>query len=234
MPRIRSRVDVRSWRAFAVASAVALILAAVFAWLTVVVVGGGADGTDLSVERWVLLHRTGWATSVLRLLTNLGSSALLWAVFGLAAVPLLWRRRDWPSAVVVLASLGGVLVGKSIVKSLVDRPRPPSGTWLSNATGPGYPSGHAMQALAVFGALALVLSVARSRRLQAALWTGALLIALVVGWSRIYLGVHWLTDVLGGFAFAGAWLALLAAGLAAIRSRAERARTEPYRPDPGR
>lgn len=212
----------------------AVVLGGAFGWLTAVVAGGGTNRVDLPVERWVIEHRVGFGTSVWSILTHLGSSVVLWPVIGIAAIGGVWRGRAWPSAVVLMASLGGVLLAKDIVKSLVNRPRPPSGAWLTEASGLAYPSGHAMQALAVFGALAMVLSAGRSRRVRAALWASALALALIVGWSRLYLGVHWLTDVLGGYALAGTWVAVLATPWLALRPRAEPARSEPYRPDPGR
>jgi membrane-associated phospholipid phosphatase len=212
-----------------VAAVAAVALGGVFGWVT----GGGARRIDLPVERWVLDHRAAWATSILRVLTSLGSSVLLWPVVGVAAIVLVWRGPDWPSAAVLVASLGGALLAKDIVKPLVHRSRPPAGAWLTGASGLAYPSGHAMQALAVFGALALVLSAGRSRRVQAALWAGALLVAFVVGWSRVYLGVHWLTDVLGGYALAGALVALLAAVWLALRPPAGPPRSERCQPAPG-
>ncbi len=217
------------WGTLIVTLVAAVALGAVFGWVT----GGAAERIDLPVERWVLDHRAAWATSMWRVLTTLGSSALLWPVVGIAAILLVWRGRDWPSAAVLVASLGGALLAKDIVKPLVHRPRPPAGAWLTGASGFAYPSGHAMQALAVFGALAVVLSAGRSRRVQATLWAAALVVALVVGWSRVYLGVHWLTDVLGGYALAGALVALLAAVWLALRPRAEPPRSEPCRPAPG-
>jgi undecaprenyl-diphosphatase len=72
-----------------------------------------------------------------------------------------------------------------------------------------YPSQHAAQALATWGMLALMLMAGRSVQARVLLAAGAGLIAFVVGLTRIYLGVHWLTDVLGGWALAGVWDCLL-------------------------
>jgi undecaprenyl-diphosphatase len=201
--------------------------------LTVLVVGDGAESIDRPVERWVLAHRVGWFTTLLKVLTNLGSSALLWAVAAIGAAIVWWRRRHWASALMPVAALAGVVLAKAVVKSAVDRPRPPSTAWLTSATGLAYPSGHAMQALAVFVALALVLSEGRRRAVRTAAWVGASLIVLTVGWSQLYLGVHWLTDVIGGYALAGAWVAVLEAGRRSVRLPAAPARNEQCPPGPG-
>lgn len=222
----------RSWTVLG-ALVTAVVLGALFGWLTALAVGGEADRIDLPVERWVLDHRAGWATSVLRVLTSMGSSVVLWVIVGVGAVLFWLRGRDWPSAVILVAALVGALVAKDVVKALVSRPRPAATAWLTNASGLAYPSGHAVQALVVSGAFALVLSPGSSRRRRAALWVGALLVALIVGWSRVYLGVHWLTDVLGGYALAGTWLAVLGALWLTVRPPAGRVRTERYPPGPG-
>ena len=73
-----------------------------------------------------------------------------------------------------------------------------------------FPSAHSAQAVATYGALAYLAGRAAPRWGQrVAAWTTASLIALLVGFSRLYLGVHWLTDVLGGYALGAAWLAIV-------------------------
>ncbi|MDQ6712016.1 MAG: phosphatase PAP2 family protein, partial [Candidatus Dormibacteraeota bacterium] len=80
-----------------------------------------------------------------------------------------------------------------------------------------FPSGHATQSIAFYGMLAIVLITWYAPNRRLALGIGAALITLVVGASRLYLGVHWLTDVLGGYALGLAWLSLvLAVSFAAV------------------
>ncbi len=96
-----------------------------------------------------------------------------------------------------------------LIKVLVGRARPSAGDWLGSFDGWSYPSQHAAQALAAWGMLALMVMAGRSLRARTLLMTGAALIALVVGLTRLYLPAHWMTDVLAGWALAGVWGGLL-------------------------
>jgi membrane-associated phospholipid phosphatase len=91
---------------------------------------------------------------------------------------------------------------------------------LATVHGWSYPSQHAAQALAVWGVLALMVMAGRSFRARTLFMTAALLIALLVGLSRLYLAAHWMTDVLGGWALAGVWGCLLIIPYLAVEKRA--------------
>jgi undecaprenyl-diphosphatase len=208
-------------------------LGALFALLTWNVVAGvGLVGLDDDVERLVVDHRVAWVTGVLKVLTWLGSSIVLWPVVAMAALLLILRGRRRREALFLIIALGGSIALSDLVKAIVDRPRPSPSILMVHVTGRAYPSGHAMDVTAVFVALALVLATGRSARTRAWITAAAACAILVVGWSRVYLGAHWLTDVLGGYLLAGSWVALLAAVL--LIPRVARARTGPYRSAPGR
>src|SRR5260370_10982770 len=94
---------------------------------------------------------------------------------------------------------------------------------LVKASGPAFPSGHTTVAMAVFGALAFFLTRDRSLRVRAWIWASFFLVILMIGASRVYLGVHWLTDILGGYAVGAAWLLLVVFGSASqIAKRKDR------------
>jgi membrane-associated phospholipid phosphatase len=203
------------------------VCGAAFGVLTgMVVAGSGLVGLDDDVERVVGEHRVGWVTTSLKILTWLGSTAVLWPVVGIVALLLIMRSHRWRDAAFIALALAGSVLISDVVKGLVDRPRPPASVRLVHVTGTAYPSGHAIDATVAFVALALVLSKGRSRNARASLFSSAVLVALVVGWSRIYLGTHWLTDVLGGYALGGLLVASLAVLL--VKPGGEPARTEPY------
>jgi membrane protein DedA with SNARE-associated domain/membrane-associated phospholipid phosphatase len=195
--------------------AVGALAAWAFGGLTQDVVAGDEMAlVDPRVTRWLVDHRVGWATMGAKVSTWLGSTVVLIPVIVAVGLWFLWRRRTGRPALLLGLALGGAIVWYDLVKAIVARPRPPVADQIGvTVTGWSFPSGHATQSLAVYGMLAVIL-IARLRRGRIALGLGATLIVLVVGWTRLYLGVHWLTDVLGGWSLGLLWLcALVAADL---------------------
>jgi membrane protein DedA with SNARE-associated domain/membrane-associated phospholipid phosphatase len=166
---------------------------------------------DPGVLSFVVSHRSGWLTDLMKVVTWLGSTALLYPLLALIAGYFWFRLKDWRFGVRFAAALVGSVVLYSIAKPSIARPRPPSSVWIGSYSGWSFPSGHATQAIAFYGMLAFLLSSSRSPKVRAWLWAAAGLITLLVGASRIYLGAHWLTDVLGGYALGATWLALVVA-----------------------
>jgi undecaprenyl-diphosphatase len=168
----------------------------------------------------VVEHRTPWWNGVARNVTHLGDPWLVTAVVAAVALALVVWRRYHLAAFVVLAS-GGAAVVSSVTKQVFDRPRPPTSLWLGTAWGPSFPSGHATQSIACWGAVAVVACVlVRSRAARAAIIGAAVCVALAVGTSRVYLAVHWASDVICGWAISLMWLtALLLAGWSTPRAR---------------
>jgi membrane-associated phospholipid phosphatase len=169
---------------------------------------GGSTGFDSSITTWVVAHRAAGLTTAARALSTLGSQAVLTPLAVAVALALLLRRR-YVLAGSLVCAWGGAILLYDLTKDVVERPRPPTSLWLTN---PGhssaFPSGHATQSLATFLALAVVseawLSWPRlpGRAVAVALAAG-------VGWSRVYLGVHWTTDVVAGWLIAATWIAVV-------------------------
>jgi len=184
---------------------------------------GGSTAFDSSVTSWMVRHRSSGWTALARGLSTVGSQVVLTPVTTVAAAALLARRR-FVQAGLLIAAWGGALLLYNLTKDFVQRPRPPSAIWLTNVgKSTSFPSGHATQSLATFAALALVAAAWTSR----AAWPGrvlALVLAAGVGWSRVYLGVHWATDVLAGWLIAAAWMAIVVrlAGVARVLERTRR------------
>jgi undecaprenyl-diphosphatase len=154
-------------------------------------------------------HRVGWITRVARLVTLLGSGWVIAVVVVAAATFFLLRRRPLDAMFVVLSSSGTALL-VSIVKHSVGRSRPDGQHRLVSAAGASFPSGHAAQSVAGYVALAVIVaSVTRSRTRRTLACAGAATLALAIGASRVYLGVHWLSDVVSGWLLAGGWLLAL-------------------------
>ena len=162
---------------------------------------------DRPVLDWFIAHREPWLTTTMNLLTALGSSGVLIPLVALAG-GWWWRRRRTVRPLITLgvAYIGAELLFR-IVKVLTDRQRPSAAVAFRHYSGLAFPSGHATLAAAVFGALAALTAAASSSwPAKVASWAAAVFITIVVGVSRLYLGAHWLTDVLGGWALGAMWL----------------------------
>jgi undecaprenyl-diphosphatase len=149
------------------------------------------------------------AVSIVKAVTWLGSGGVLWTLTGAAAVVLALRRR-WRLATYLLAAGAGALVLDPVLKALVGRLRPMVAHPIAHGNGNSFPSGHALGSIVCYGALFLVfLPAARGawRRVLAAVFVT--LIA-VIGISRLLLGVHYVSDVLGGWALGITWLGVTA------------------------
>jgi undecaprenyl-diphosphatase len=165
--------------------------------------------SDPGIERFVVDHRTGWMTFAMKAVTWLGSNAILIPLVAIVVVYLVVRRREWWSAALLVGALAGANVLYRVAKSIFARPRPPASLRLMSVSGFSFPSGHATAAIACWGAVAIVLGRRLTTRGNVAMWSSVVLVALLVGLSRIYLGLHWWTDVLGGLALGGLWLSVL-------------------------
>ncbi len=164
---------------------------------------------DPRVLAFVIGHRQPWLTGLAKTLTWLGSGFVLWPVVIGSGLALWWWRREWLPAVLPALSLAGAWAWSMLAKTLAARPRPPAVDWLGTFHGWSYPSGHAAQALGAWGMLGLMVMAGRSFGARALLMTGAFLLALVAGLTRLYLAANWMTDVLSGWALAGLWGCLL-------------------------
>jgi undecaprenyl-diphosphatase len=214
-----------------------LVLSATLGWFGAVLLGAilsgellglaerpnGSTAFDSSITSWMVTHRASGWTTLAHVLSTVGSQPVLIPVAGVVAVALVARRRVVPAALLV-AAWGGATLLYSLTKHFVDRPRPPSEIWLTNVgKSTSFPSGHATQSLATFLALALV----GAAWLSKPPWPGrvlALVLAAGVGWSRVYLGVHWTTDVLAGWLIAAVWImvVLRLPGIAMLFARWQR------------
>ncbi|MDQ3767525.1 MAG: bifunctional DedA family/phosphatase PAP2 family protein [Actinomycetota bacterium] len=164
---------------------------------------------DRPVSNWVVLHREPVLNTVMVVITALGGAPFVSFVFGVAAL-IVYRRTGQRRWVIFLATtVVGALVLDDVVKRLVDRPRPDLRP-LVEAAGSSFPSGHATTAAATCAAMAYLLTRHRSWRPSVTIWTVAAGLAGLIAFSRVYLGVHWPTDILGGLALGGFWTAVTA------------------------
>jgi membrane-associated phospholipid phosphatase len=166
-------------------------------------------GSDQRLADWLHGQATDPLTDLFQTITFLGNFVTLLAVT-LVAVALLWRRREWTDALFVALAFAGGQVLSNGIKLGFRRERPFFPDPLATESTFSFPSGHALVSLTVYGALALVLARhLASAWHRALLFAGTAVLVLAIGFSRLYLGVHFLSDVLAGFAAGLAWLCVL-------------------------
>jgi undecaprenyl-diphosphatase len=190
-----------------------------FAWAFVEIAGEVIEGDTAKFDRTILLALRepndpanpigpGWLEEAARDITALGGHVLL-TIIALATLAYLLMTRKRHAALLLIASVGGGMLLSTVLKMGFERPRPdlvPHATRVYTAS---FPSGHAMLSAVTFLTLgALLARVQPNRRLKAYLLGLAVTLTILVGVSRVYLGVHWPSDVLAGWCVGAAWASL--------------------------
>jgi undecaprenyl-diphosphatase len=151
--------------------------------------------------------RNGTLTSFAKGLTHLGSSIVVGPVVAIATFALLWRRRAGAAAALALGALI-TWAAVNIAKPAVDRPRPAGG--LVHTAGESFPSGHAAYAVAWIAVAVMLTRTVPGPARTTLLVGAAIVLAVAVGLTRVYLRVHYLSDVVAGAGLAAAVFALCA------------------------
>jgi undecaprenyl-diphosphatase len=147
--------------------------------------------------------------AVVKAVTFLGSDGVLWTLIGVSAVFLAFRRR-WRLVLYLLVTGAGALVMDPILKDLVGRLRPVVAHPIAHGGGNSFPSGHSLGSIVCYGAVFLVFLPAARGRWRTVFTAVIVTLVALIGISRILLGVHYLSDVLGGWTLGIAWLGLTA------------------------
>ena len=198
-----------------------IVLAAVFVvvvnlWGFVELADEVSEGSTQAFDLWVMrqLHHShnsiqpigpSWLIGAAQEITALGGTAVL-TLFVLAVVGYLLRQRAFEAMwLVLIATIGGTLLSFAL-KFFFDRERPDAMLHLVTVRSPSFPSGHAMLSAVVYLTLGALLAQVVPRRVDKAYFIiVALMLTLLIGLSRVYLGVHYLTDVLAGWSVGLAW-----------------------------
>ncbi len=193
-------------------SLMAVLAVSLFVLVAYAVVVGREPGPtpgDITAMEVAEHLRAGWLTSFSKVFTVLGTSVVTWGLT-LVCAALLGARRRWTELGVLLAGMTLASIGIHEIKAAVDRPRPGDG--LIGVSGSSFPSGHATHSvLYVWLAVTIVLRLRPGMARGAAVVAGGVALTVLVGLSRVYLNVHYLSDVSGGWALGAAAFALCGA-----------------------
>lgn len=204
-----------------VTSVLAVLAVSLFVLVSYIVIISGDPGPtpgDMTAADVVRSIRAGWLTQVVKVITALGSTFVILPLAILSGFTLAAQRR-WRELCVLVGGVLIIFVGVDQLKAATDRLRPDGG--LTRAGGSAFPSGHtAHSVLYVWLALTVALSLRSKLRRGTPLVLAAVALCVLVGLSRVYLGVHYMSDVSGGWALgASAFSFCAAAALLVVRLR---------------
>ena len=201
--------------------AVALLLVAVpFLYLLLQVLNEGPlTRVDVALARDLhsVVKPSEGLTFAAKFVSHLGSPVWFWIMIGAGSI-YLWRigRKRVAAFLVVTNIMGGIV--DTVVKVVVDRPRPVFEDPIVNVIGKSFPSGHTMATTVGYGSLLIVFMPLIPRKWRVPAIVAYFLFCALMGLSRLSLGVHYLSDVLGGFVLGLAWLAASTAAFSIWRS----------------
>jgi membrane-associated phospholipid phosphatase len=220
----RTRVNVgRQWRIhrrwvanFATRSAIALLFTAAIAillgWLSEEVFEGDTERFDAYVRSAVHSMASPHLTSVMRLLTGLGAGAPL-VLQALGAIAAFWRCQLHRAVFVLLVTMAGADGLMEALKLGFHRVRPAPYFGIAEPHSYSFPSGHSLMSFAFYATVAAIVTARiPSPWVRALIWAIAAGLIATIGVSRIYLGVHWPTDVAAGYMVGFIWVAAVTAG----------------------
>jgi len=173
---------------------------------------------DVALLDWLRARATPTGYAVFNTISSLGSAVTL-TILALAVGLVLSARREWILLVGWLAAFAGGGLLDVVLKLVIRRPRPPGAAAFLQHFSLSFPSGHAMASLIGYGMLAYVLTLLwiHRRSAQIAVVLAAALLIIAIGFSRLYLGVHYFSDVVGGYAAGVLWLSACISGVEVAR-----------------
>lgn len=199
--------------AYAIAGAIAVIVLVVLFLLIghAIPTHDALTRGDAAVNAWIESHNTEPGETIFTWVSYIGAPVL--AVTVLIALIALARQRDWLRAWAVALVTGGGLLLSTILKLIFHRARPLTAAEFMTHPSYSFPSGHAMNSMITYGFLALLLlDRVHASGKRVAIVLAAVIVIGAIGFSRVYLGVHFVTDVVGGWLAGAAWLIVAIGG----------------------
>lgn len=209
---------------------VGVVVAAIATWafgeFAETVMAGQTQAFDDSVLRWMGAHHTSAFDSAMLEITSLGTGIVVMMIVGVAALFLALTRHRYSAALLLAATGGGGLLNL-VLKHYFERPRPHIFTWGTHVVSSSFPSGHAMSAAVVYSTVAYLAARLQTRTWERALTLlSAVLVIIAISISRVYLGVHYPSDVAAGVIIGIGWSAFCMATLEGIQRVAKRSGRE--------
>lgn len=197
---------------------------------------GATQAADVAVLEWMKAHHTPTLSRLAVELTYLGTGTVVLMIVGVATL-FLWHTEHKVSARFLLAAVAGSILLNNVLKLVFRRERPSVFDWGTDAVSLSFPSGHAMSATVCYGTVAYLVIRLQKHRISRVLTAfGATLLILTICTTRLYLGVHYPTDVVGGIICGIAWsafcMALLEATIVLGRRRAPHVMVKEEAPAP--
>jgi undecaprenyl-diphosphatase len=183
----------------------AALLLVIFGWLISGPLAAPAGSFDESIRASIVQTATSAITEAMRVITRLGSTIVLTAVGTIALIIFVFLRRKREIVIFLIAMAGQILLHYSL-KASFQRPRPEPLFDYPIGESYSFPSGHALASFCVYGILAwLITRRMKGSALKYSIWLIAGVLILLIGFSRIYIGVHYATDVFAGYMAALIW-----------------------------
>jgi undecaprenyl-diphosphatase len=196
---------------------VAVVGVGAFAWVASHVRRGTTQAFDVAVLQWLGAHRTPILDEAMLEITFLGTGLVVFVIVGVAALFLYLTQHKY-SAWLLLASTAGGIILNNVLKLGFSRPRPTVLEWQAHAMSSSFPSGHAMSAAVVYGTVAYLAARLQQRRwARVATMVVAAIMIFLICLSRLYLGVHYPSDVIAGVLVGLAWAAFCMVTLEGIQ-----------------
>ncbi len=164
---------------------------------------------DQAVLLWINAHSPGWLDEPMRAVTALGNYEVVLPLLIFSALAFYLKGRSISAALLAVSTIGGIVL-TTVLKAVFGRARPELFDSGYAASFYSFPSGHASVAVGFYGTLALLLAWRLTGLPRWAVTLGAATLVLVIGFSRLYLGVHYPTDIFAGFLAATLWVAAVA------------------------
>lgn len=188
----------------------------VLLWVFMEIADGVAESETMAIDRTILMmmrdaddpaHALGppWLLQVAQDITALGGNAVL-SLLSIWVMAFLFLTDKHKLAVIVLVATGGALVASLMLKIGFDRPRPDLFPHATTVYTSSFPSGHSMLAASAYLTMGALLAQTQSRRrVKALIIIGSVFLTIIIGISRVYLGVHWPSDVVAGWTVGAVW-----------------------------